>query len=204
MAAEAPALRFSGQKLVGVYMHVRKDRTPCKLQDFLVMKHWYFMRDALDACADEHEVRPRGQLEISSLKLKAADAGAWHSWDSVRISSRTCVGDIHFVIENTRAFLLRGKWPGWQATAQDSQPFFAARTCSDLPQRVCERSGSGLAPGTFVLKTLKACNTREGPASLRRGCMGRGPRGATRAALLQPRPRRPVAGKARSAAGLTP
>ena len=38
----------------------KKRQNPCKLQDLLVMKQCYFMHGALDARADEHEVRPRG------------------------------------------------------------------------------------------------------------------------------------------------
>ena len=59
-------------------MHVRKSRIPHKLQDFLVMKHCYFMHDAFDARAD--------------------------SWDSVRISSKTCAGDIHIVLKKPCKF----------------------------------------------------------------------------------------------------
>ena len=86
-------------------------------------------------------------------------------------------------------------------TAQDSHPFLllaALQTCHSGLRKAWE---GDLAPRIFVLKRLTAHSTCERPASLRE-VVGRGPREAMRAALLQPRPCRP--GKARSAAGETP
>ena len=60
------------------------------------------------------------------------------------------------------ARVLRAKWPGFQATAQDSQPCLllaALQTCHSGLRKAWE---GDLAPRTFVLKRLK-------PATFARG-----------------------------------